>query len=207
LTGKSICHTARLPSQIRYNGFLTESKKTGGPSVWGEETFDVGLELQQAKALANPEATKNLPLVFAADEDQRKHTCPLVVAPDAKDYFYAQYGDGWREHFIPNAATREAYHYDPSSIRGIVIVVFLTCPWDVCPEGALRAIDSDDEKKWEIKINGVPVTRLTDIGNDAFVAQNAKGITFPQDSNGGYKLEFHVNKPDYYAKISAIIVF
>jgi hypothetical protein len=67
LTGKSICHTARIPSRIRYLGFLTESNKVGGPSVWGDETYDTGLEVEEAKSLPNPEATKNLPLVFGAN--------------------------------------------------------------------------------------------------------------------------------------------
>jgi hypothetical protein len=207
LTGKSICHTARLPSQIRYRGVLTESEKVGGPSVWGDETYDTGLELDQAKTLPNAEATKTLPIVYGANDGQRRHKCPFVIAPDAKDSFYTQYGYGWPEFVIPNAATKEAYHYDPKSMQGIVIMVFHTCDWGMCPEGMLTAVDLNDGKKWDIKINGVPVTNLTGIGNDAIVVQHANGINFPQNSDGGYRLEFHVNKPGYYALISSIIVF
>jgi hypothetical protein len=207
LTGKSLCHTVRLPSQIRYRGLLTESNKTGGPSVYGEETYDLGLEIEESKALPNPEATKALQMVYLANEGQRKHKCPLVINPDEKTFFYMQYGDGWREHVIPNAATREAYHYDPSSMRGIIILVFTICDWDRCPPGFLRAKDYDNGNKWDMKINDVPVTNMTEVGNDAVVVQNDDGFTFPQDSNGGYKLEFHVNEPDYVAKITAIIVF
>lgn len=205
LTGKSICHTVRLPSQIRYLGFLTDSTKTGGPSVYGKETFDMGLELQEAKAMSNTEATNSLQLVWEANLGQRKHQCPLLIAPDPKDSFFTQHGDGWREFVIPNRSTREVYRYDPSAMKGVVIMVLHPCDWDQCPEGMLQG--KDLEEKWDMKINDVPVTNLTDIGNYAILAQNANGITFPQGSNGGYKLEFHVNKPEYYAKISSIIVF
>ena len=36
--GKSMCHTARLPSQTRYMGYLTNSDKVGGPAPFGKET-------------------------------------------------------------------------------------------------------------------------------------------------------------------------
>ena len=37
-TGESICHTARLPSQARYLGYLTDTDKVGGPVPFGKET-------------------------------------------------------------------------------------------------------------------------------------------------------------------------
>ena len=36
--GKSMCHTARLPAQTRYLGYLTNSDKVGGPVPFGKET-------------------------------------------------------------------------------------------------------------------------------------------------------------------------
>lgn len=200
LTGKSVCHTARLPSRIRYLGFLTDSTKTGGPSVFGEETFDVGLE-----DVSDPEAGNSLPLVWDA-EGKWRNQCPFVIAPDNKDFFYTQHGYGWRELVIPSASMREAYHYDPSAMKGIVIMVFQTCWWGQCPENRLQPKDLEDGK-WDIKINDVPVTKMTAIGNEAVVAQNADGITFPQGPDGGYKLGFHVNEPGWYQKIYSIIVF
>lgn len=207
LTDKSICHTVRLPSEIRYHGYLTNSKKTGGPSVYGEETYDIGLELQEAKLSENPEAVKDLQLVWEANKDQRKHQCPLVIGPDPKDYYYTQHGDGWRNFVIPNGATSAAYDYDASAMKGILVMVLHICDWGQCPEGMLTAKDISDGKKWEIKINDVPVTNLTDIGNGAVVFQHPNGIQFPQGSTGGYQLQFHVNEPNYYTQISSIIVF
>ncbi|KAG7342227.1 hypothetical protein IV203_007319 [Nitzschia inconspicua] len=207
LTGKSICHTVRLPSEIRYKGFLTNSKKTGGPSVYGEETFDMGLEVEEAKADENPETIKDLQLVWDANHPQRKRQCPLVIAPDSKDYYFTQHGDGWRNFVIPNAATRAAYDYNPNVMKGIVIFVLFGCDWGNCPEYMLTAKDLCDGKKLDIKINNIPVTNLTDIGNGAILAVHENGITFPQGSTGGYNLEFHVNEPKYYTKLSSVIVF
>jgi hypothetical protein len=86
------------------------------------------------------------------------------------------------------------------------MMVFFSC-WGWCPSGMLTPNNWDDGEKWDIKINDVPVTNLTDIGNDALVVHHADGITFPQDTNGGYKLEFHVKMPGYYSKIFAIMIF
>ena len=37
-TGESMCHTARIPSQTRYLGYLTNTDKVGGPVPFGKET-------------------------------------------------------------------------------------------------------------------------------------------------------------------------
>lgn len=207
LSSKSICHTVRLPSEIRYHGYLTDSKKTGGPSVFGKETYDIGMELKEAKASENPEVVKELQLVWEDNKDQRKHQCPLVIGVDPKDFYFTQHGDGWRNFVIPNAATSAAYDYDASAMKGIVIMVLHICDWGDCPEGMLTAKDAPDGKRWEIRVNDVPVTNLTDIGNGAIVFQHSSGIHFPQGSTGGYQLQFHVNEPNYYTQISSIIVF
>jgi hypothetical protein len=207
LKGKSICHTVRLPSRIRYLGYLTDSKNTGGPSVFGQETYDIGVELQEAKANKTFGNPNSLQLVWEADDGQRRHQCPLVIAPDPKDSYFIKHGDGWRDYVIPNAATRVAYDYDPSAMKGIIVMIFRVCDWGECPKGVVGAKDLADGKKWDIKINDVPVTNLTDIGNLAIVPSHADGVYFPQRSDGGYRLEFRVNEPDNYAQISSIIVF
>ena len=37
-SSNSMCHTARLPAQSRYLGYLTNTDKVGGPTSWGKET-------------------------------------------------------------------------------------------------------------------------------------------------------------------------
>ena len=37
-SGKRMCHTARLPAQARYRGYLTNTEKVGGPAPMGKET-------------------------------------------------------------------------------------------------------------------------------------------------------------------------
>jgi hypothetical protein len=37
-SGKAMCHTARLPAQTRYLGYLTNTEKVGGPTPFGKET-------------------------------------------------------------------------------------------------------------------------------------------------------------------------
>jgi hypothetical protein len=207
LGGESICHTVRLPSRIRYLGYLTNTDKVGGPSVYGEETFDIGMELQEAKSMTNS-TIKSLQLIWDANESFRRQECPLIIAPDAKDSWYFQFGDGWRELRIPNEATRSAYRYNSSIMKGIVIMILRNCDWGQCETGFLTADDfGGNETGWEMMVNGMRVTALSDIGNGAIVVQNEHGITFPQGSNGEYKLDFHVTKPSHFLKLSSVIIF
>ncbi len=42
--GESMCHTARIPSQTRYLGYLTNTDKVGGPVPFGKETVSSRLQ-------------------------------------------------------------------------------------------------------------------------------------------------------------------
>ena len=47
--GRSMCHTARLPSQSRYLGYLTDTDKVGKQAPYGQETYEVGIEKKVAE--------------------------------------------------------------------------------------------------------------------------------------------------------------
>jgi hypothetical protein len=207
LRGESICHTSRIPSQIRYLGHLTQSDKVGGPSVWGEETYDIGIELKEAQKM-NETTLTGMPVVWDASTAERKSDCPFVIAPDPKDYFYIQYTYGWQQLTIPNDATRSAYQYDPSKMKGVVMLILQTCDWGNCPKEFLTHEHyGDQEKGWELKVNSLPVTNITLIGNGAIVVHNGNDISFPPGPDGEYKLEFHVNHRWKYMRLTSAIIF
>ncbi|KAL3914345.1 MAG: hypothetical protein SGARI_000169 [Bacillariaceae sp.] len=206
LAGSSLCHTVRLPSQIRYLGHLTNSDKVGGPSVVGEETYDVGIELEEAKKM-NSASLHGLPIAWNNKTGERQSECPFVIAPDPKDNFYIQHGYGWQNLTIPNDATRSAYQYNPSEMKGVLALILKGCDWGHCPKGFLTSDFYGLDEGWNLKVNGVPATNLTMIGNGVIIAHNGNGITFPQGPNGEYKLEFQVTKPEHYLMMSSAIVF
>jgi hypothetical protein len=72
---ESICHTARLPAQTRYLGYLTDTRKVGGPSVYGEETYEIGIE---ADTVRKQPPIGELALVWSAAQ---RENCSVALAP------------------------------------------------------------------------------------------------------------------------------
>ena len=67
-----------------------------------------------------------------------------------------------------------------------------------------------NEKKWEMKVNGRPVTAMTTLGHDAIVLENSDGLYFPPndgDDEFPYNFELKVNEPDSFVKISAFVLY
>jgi len=204
LKGKSMCHTARLPSQTRYLGYLTNSSndKVGGPAPFGKETFDVGIEEKEA----SPEAGLMQMQLVWSDGKMHQKDCPVIVNIDHKDSFFSQKGNGWNTIAIPNEAERRAYNYDPSLLQGVVVLVFTTCDWGKCEES--YAGPDDFGKIWEMKINGLTANSLVPIGHDALLVTNEDGLYyFPSSHNNDYKIEIQVNEPSKTVKISSFVVY
>lgn len=202
-TGKSMCHTARIPSQTRYLGYLTNTDKVGGPAPFGKETFEAGVEEKEAMSDLD-----EMQLVWM-DDKMHQADCPVAVNIDHKDSFYST-GDNWNALTFPNEAERRAYNYDLGELEGIVVIVFTSCEWGECEDGYIGPEDfNGDNKKWELRINGLPVTRLVDIGHKAFLAMgdNKHGVRFPPSDNDNYKFEIKVDDPSNHVKVSSFIVY
>lgn len=107
---RSICHTALLPSQARYDGIVTGS---GNRKKYLED-FDVGVS--KADIIGEPLdfytsndtylIPRSLPLVF--DEDLR-HPCDMLLKIDYKDVFLVRGGAGWVSAVIPNDSEIDTY--------------------------------------------------------------------------------------------------
>lgn len=117
--GRSICHTALLPSQTRYLGYLLNKDgndlKVGGPAPLGNETYDVGEPFPGTDYEKREESV----LQLIRSHPPVKDSCPVTLAPDYKDYFYAQELDGWAKLRWPNKAEKEAYSYDAKNFKGL----------------------------------------------------------------------------------------
>ena len=173
--------------------------------MWGQETYDVGVELEVAQTLKKA-SLQSVPLVWNNATSERQSQCPFIIASDPKDFFYIHHDYGWQSLTIPNEATRKAYEYDASKMKGIVTLILQSCDWGNCPEGFLTHKAFHDQEGWELEVNGNPVTNITVIGNNAIVAHNGNGITFPPGPDGEYVLKFHVTKPQNYLRVSSAII-
>jgi hypothetical protein len=199
--GRSFCHTGRLPSQTRYLGYLTESEKVGGPAPWGKATYDEGMP--KTKAMTT-EADGVMRLVW--ESKYKLWDCPVTAHPDSKDTFMTHFNDGWTKLSLPNNVERQAYQYDPSQFKGIVILVLRSCDWGKCEAGFLNAEDYDG-KKWEMKVNGKKVEALVYFGPEAWAAKGSDGIYFSPNSKGVYEIEIHVNEKDSFVLVSSFVLY
>ena len=137
----------------------------------------------------------------------RQDDCPVAVSIDYKDFFLSQ-GEGWNTLTFPNEAERKAYGYDPKELQGLVVVSFRTCDWDNCEKKFMGPESFNGEKKkWDMKVNGVVVESLVDIGHRVFLLKDQNGLYFPPSSNNDYKFEIKLHNPKKYVKISSFIVY
>ena len=201
--GPSMCRTARLPAQSRYLGYTTNTDKVGGSSVLGSETYDTGIPITEARNASTRD--DSMVLVYEPGGIEREE-CDVLLKPDYKDFFYTDKRYGSRKLTIPNEKEREAYGYDPTAYKGLIVVAFVTCPGSRCGEGELRPEDLPVDK-CEISVNGKPVSELLSLGFDTWMLKGEEGLSWEPDSSGTFEIGFLVKEDDAYIRISSIILY
>ena len=200
--GPGLCHTARLPSETRYKGYLVDdTTKVGGPVPAGQETYATGYPFSRIPI------DGTLKLVFK--EDQRDNQCPVTVSPDYKDFFYAHSADEWAKIVIPNNAEKIAYEYKASAFKGLIGISFLTCPWNRCPDGFVGTKRDFDQGKFEITINGVAVTSLLlfqDLGT--YFLKGPDGFQWKyREGSEDYEIAIRILEQGSHVEVSSFIVY
>uniref|UniRef100_A0A7S4EK37 Uncharacterized protein n=1 Tax=Pseudo-nitzschia australis TaxID=44445 RepID=A0A7S4EK37_9STRA len=221
--GPSICHTARLPAQTRFAGTLTNHQPdlVGEQAIYGRETYYVGIDekehhlqneaKKEKEDNDNNKNTKDKPkdMQLVTIFKERQQGCGEELAkPDYHDYFMAEESEHWTKVSFPNAAEQKAYNYEEytDEYKGMLVIVPRFCAFDSCEEGFL-GVDDYNSGKWEIIVNGVPVTALTKLGHEAILLEHKDGIRFDRNKQGRYELKLRVNEPDSFIKISAFIMY
>jgi hypothetical protein len=205
----SLCHTARLPSQTRFLGHLTDTSKIGGPSVMGEETYEVGILMEDA---INQSANGTMRLVQHGMRNKRfpcREPCSEPLMQDFRDSFLAGDLDGWVKLIIPNDAERKVYGFE--AMKGIIILMLKLCERDCGLE------DMGDkhfkEGKWQMKVNDVIVKELVEFGSyqyeygNAFGLKHDNGIYFAPNSDGKYDIQIRSLEPSGHVQVSSIVVY
>jgi hypothetical protein len=140
--GPNICHTARLPSQTRYLGILTNkyNQSDNGETAihpynfdrdasQGPYNYDIGIAATDAASIPNPDG--EMRLVYAPNE---RHRCAPLVYNDYKDWFMTQGSDDPQQAssklVLPNAAEMAAYMMQQQEpLKGIIALCFTACAW------------------------------------------------------------------------------
>lgn len=201
--GPGICHTARLPSETRYKGYLVNDvTRVGGPAPAGEETYATGYPI-------NGDMKVDGTLKLVLKPEQRDAGCPVTVSPDYKDFFYAHEKDGWAKLILPNDAEKAAYEYKASEFKGLIGVAFLTCPWNRCPKGFVGTKRDFDQKKFEVTVNGVAATSLMlfqDLG--CYFLKGPDGFQWKnRDGTEDYEIAIRVLEKGGHVEVSSFILY
>ena len=121
----SICHTALLPSDIRYNNILSlDSPYTKIDQ--GNDSYFIGYN-----RIDHPpsDTDQRLPLFFDPYERQK---CDLLEK-DFKDYFGVFHSKNWYSIEMPNPNEIKAYGRDTMKKEGFIMICLRKCLLSPCP--------------------------------------------------------------------------
>ncbi|KAL7571142.1 hypothetical protein ACA910_014746 [Epithemia clementina (nom. ined.)] len=199
------CHTARVPSQIRYLGILTESEEKGGP-----DSYDHGSELNEVRSTTND----IMPLAW--DKGLYQEFCQNYrVVIDYQDFFVVN-SLGWSKLVLPNPA--EIATYGPVQqnpvLLGYISICLASCGWS-CPASVLVQKDLDNvttiHSRVSMQVNGVDVERYTRfVGLDGATCQFLKhsgGHKWAANENGLYEIRAKTLESPNYLRISAFVIW
>lgn len=205
--GPSICRTARLPSQSRYNGYATNSDKVGGYTILGQEEYDLGIPIKEANL---PEAMNGTAKLTFEPGGREREACNAVLKPDYKDFFYTRGVHGETKLTIPNDREKAAYSYTAMqpNLKGYIFLCLVPCDWGKCAAGEMRYTDYETGL-FEVTVNGQRVSNLTHIGFDVTILQGdtRNNTQWQPNANGDFEIGLSVKDPNSYLRISSIIIF
>lgn len=183
-SSRKICHTARLPSQARYQGLVTDL-----------EPF------HQYNVTRSIAPTDDMRLV---QDDSTRDDCevpPEQIQIDYKDYFFVNAIDDWKSVTVPNDKENDAYG-DMNLKQGFIILCLAACSWNRCPRGMVVPKNWQDVS--EIKVNNVPVVNMTAF-QSCQALSHAGGHSFSA-KKGRFEVLAKVTDGESFFKISSIIV-
>ena len=137
----AFCHSALLPSEIRFRGFLTENVTSGGHYLDthsyehgvpnGEvDRFEITSGANRWTSRAYDEGEKML----FVEVDKERQVCEELVQVDYKDFFLVSSLQGNRTLSLPNDSETKHYtEFEAKNAKGIVLLCLMrVSPCDIC---------------------------------------------------------------------------
>ena len=219
MKGSSICRTAELPSQTRYLGYATNSNKTGGPAIYGEETYDTGfpvlrqLDENGTRIVYNfTNATEPPPAgQFSLVYELPAHTSHTVCGnhltmPDYVDFYYAPLKDGKASVTFPNEKEKAAYGYSREKFKGLLGIEFPI--WTENKGNAKKQDLNTDtfldglDGRISVTVNSKPVTGFKKYPGSQILFFQGEGdnLHWEPSENDDYAIEFTISDENLASK-------
>eukprot|EP00977_Amphora_coffeiformis_P003267 scaffold609_cov170-Amphora_coffeaeformis.AAC.21 len=189
------CHTARLPAQTRYKGYVFDKTREDN---W--HTYKKGVS--QGSIHNTPE--KEMRVTYAPRE---KHNCSIPLHIDSRDFFFATptFHD-FQTAALPNIM--EFKMYGQHKPQGLVAMCASSCTHHNCVGyKLLTATDINEKQDVFVQVNGEDVAEATRF-DDCFLLKRESGSYYWDASpEGRYTVGINVRHPKKYFRISSFIVW
>jgi hypothetical protein len=195
---QSLCHTARLPSEMRYRGILT-----GRTAQEFDHFYREGMERKKADKLmstmfddgADVDSIESKEMKLVYSEALRQSECNVTLNIDYPDSFYVGPNEGWKSLKILTRLERDTYKID--SPEGLIIVCLVQPNlYSIGFNG--REMQVGDLKKNPLvsfRVNGHAVEALSWI-DSCFILNGAQGHYWEIGSDSQYEIEARVGNND-----------
>ena len=191
------CHTARLPSEIRYMGALTESEVKGGYT-----RYDRGQELNAVRFANNAE----MPLTW--DKSLYQLTCRnYQIDIDHQDFFMVN-SEGLSKLVLPNPSEKVLYgDQNEQSLIGYILVCLASCGWS-CPEDTMTIADLQSGGKVSMSVNGRDVQNFTNFARkDCLFLKHSDGHKWASNENGLFEIAAKTLDSSAYLRVSSFVIW
>ena len=191
---RNLCHTAKLPSETRYRGILTES------DIKGASSYDKGQELSKIIAVEHTE----LPVAY--DKSLYQTSCTKYpVQIDYMDFFVANQFEG--KLLLPNPTEISEYSID-KPLEGYVAICLAVCGWG-CPKDTIswKELEEGHMEYLVLSVNGESVKGYDKFGDDCAFLKHSGGHKFSPNEDGKFEIMAKSTAEGKYARISAVILW
>jgi len=198
IQNQAVCHTALLPSQIRFKHILR-------PPPIVVEGYESDFFAGQSHLESLSATEDSMTLVFDPDEykDQKSEECDVLTRIDFKDRFLV--GSQQTKVKLPTKKEIDVYYSTQDSTKATIIMCLFRCNWGKCPADY---IEVNDIHKY-IWINDVKIVNTTIVrsGTDCAILENTDNQAYwDYDSENRLNFEFRDIPNEKHIFISSIVM-
>jgi len=197
--GDPICSSALLPSDARYNGYVT-----GKEGVFGGD-FDTGMTESDAQLRSESTNGLNVSMTVVHSNHRTKVMCPKYADRDYKDYYYVGKVEDdkvWHTRIVPSHDEYDAFSKSTVSTENFIMACLEKCDWGRCPNGYVGFTDEAS-----VYIDNRKVEKVEKEDNCYLLFPSNGDVTWVSkgEKPGQYEIEVKLNGGGFM-RISSIII-